>query len=35
MVNAIGRFVVGLMHEEAHLGQIGDIVQQSRAARAA
>ena len=35
MVNAIGRFVLGLMHEEAHLGQIGDIVQQSRAARAA
>ena len=35
MVNAIGRFILGLMHEEAHLGQIGDIVQQSRAARAA
>ncbi len=35
MVNAIGRFVLGLMHEEAHLGQIGDVVQQSRAARAA
>ena len=34
-VNATGRFVLGLMHEEAHLGQIGDIVQQARAARGA
>jgi hypothetical protein len=34
-VNAIGRFVLGLMHEEGHLGQIGDIVQQARAAREA
>jgi hypothetical protein len=35
VVNAIGRFVLGLMHEESHLGQIGDIVQQARAARGA
>jgi hypothetical protein len=33
MANAIGRFVLGLMHEESHLGQIGDIVRQTRAAR--
>jgi len=32
-VNAIGRFVLGLTHEESHLGQIGDIVRQARAAR--
>jgi hypothetical protein len=32
-VNAIGRFVLGLMHEESHLGQIGDIVRQARMAR--
>ena len=35
MVNAIGRFVLGLMHEESHLGQIGDVVRQARAARGA
>ena len=33
VVNAIGRFVLGLMHEENHLGQIADIAQQARAAR--
>jgi len=33
MANAIGRFVLGLMHEESHLGEIGDIVRQARAAR--
>ncbi len=33
MVNAIGRFVLGLMHEESYLGQIREIVQQARAAR--
>jgi hypothetical protein len=33
VVNAIGRFVLGLMHEESHLGQIGDIVRQARAER--
>jgi hypothetical protein len=32
-VNAVGRFVLGLMHEESHLGQIADIVQQARLAR--
>lgn len=32
-VNAIGRFVLGLMHEEEHLEQIGDIVRQAKAAR--
>ena len=32
-VNAIGRFVLGLMHEDSHLGQIDDIVRQARAAR--
>lgn len=35
MVNAIGRFVLGLMHEESHLAQIDDIVRQARAARRA
>jgi hypothetical protein len=35
MANASGRFVLGLMHEESHLGQISDIVQQARAAREA
>ena len=34
MANAIGRFVLGLMHEESHLGQIGDIVRQAWAAQA-
>jgi hypothetical protein len=32
-VNAVGRFVLGLMHEDSHLGQIGEIVRQARAAR--
>lgn len=32
-VNAIGRFVLGLMHDDSHLGQIEEIVRQSRAAR--
>jgi len=32
-VNAIGRFIVGLMHDDSHVGQIADIVQQARAAR--
>lgn len=31
--NAIGRFLLGLMHEEGHLGQITDIVAQAAAAR--
>jgi len=33
VVNAIGRFVLGLMHEESHLGQIREIVRQAQAAR--
>jgi hypothetical protein len=32
-VDAIGRFVLGLMHEESHLGQIAEIVRQARIAR--
>lgn len=32
-VNAVGRFVLGLMHEESHLEQIAEIVRQARAAR--
>ena len=31
IVNAIGRFVLGLMHTESHLGQIEDIVKQAKA----
>jgi hypothetical protein len=33
-VNAIGRFVLGLSHDDSHVGQMADIVQQARAARA-
>ena len=33
-VNAIGRFALGLSHDDSHLGQIADIVRQARAARA-
>jgi hypothetical protein len=29
-VNAIGRFVLGLLHDDAHLGQITEIVSQSK-----
>lgn len=32
-VNAIGRFVLGVMHEGGHLEQIKDIVRQAQAAR--
>ncbi len=32
-VNAIGRFVLGLMHDADHLDQIADIVRQAEAAR--
>ncbi len=32
-VNAIGRFLQGLMHDDSHLGQIGNTVAQARAAR--
>ena len=33
-VNAVGRFVLGLMHDDSHIGHIADIVRQARAARA-
>jgi len=33
VVNAVCRFVLGLMHEESHLGQIEEIVRQSKAGR--
>jgi hypothetical protein len=33
MVNAVGRFLLGLMHDESHLGQIEEIVRQAQAAR--
>jgi hypothetical protein len=32
-VNAVGRFVLGLRHDHAHLGQIADVVGQAVAAR--
>ena len=32
-VNAVGRFALGLLHDDNHLMQIADIVQQARAAR--
>ncbi len=32
-VNAVGRFVLGLKHDHAHLGQLAEIVRQVRAAR--
>jgi len=35
LVNAAGRFVLGLMHADSHLDQIEDIVRQARQARAA
>ena len=34
-VNAIARFVGGLSHDDAHLGQIAEIMRQARAARVA
>jgi hypothetical protein len=33
-VNAIGRFVLGLMHADSHLDHIAEIVRQAQAARA-
>ena len=33
VVNAVGRFVLGLMHDDSHLGQIGEIMRQARASR--
>ena len=32
-INAVARFVFGLMHDDSHLGQIPEIVRQARAAR--
>ena len=32
-VNAVGRFVLGLMHDEGHLGQIEEVVRQAKGAR--
>jgi hypothetical protein len=32
-VNAIGRFVLGLMHDDSHIGQIGEIVRQAKLKR--
>ena len=32
VVNAVGRFLLGLMHEDDHLTQIADVVRQARAA---
>jgi hypothetical protein len=34
-VNALGRFVLGLMHDESHLGQLAEIVSQAHVARRA
>ncbi len=34
-VNAVGRFVLGLMHDESHLGQLAEIVSLAHAARRA
>jgi hypothetical protein len=31
--NCVVRFILGLMHDDAHLGQIAEIVRQARAAR--
>jgi len=32
-VNAVGNFVLGLMHDDSHLGQIEEIVRQALGAR--
>ncbi|KPL22183.1 MAG: hypothetical protein AMJ93_07815 [Anaerolineae bacterium SM23_84] len=32
-VNAIGRFVLGLMHDDSHIAHIGEIVRQAKEAR--
>ncbi len=32
-VNAIGRFVLGLMHDDSHIAHLGEIVRQAKAAR--
>lgn len=33
-INAVGRFILGLAHDDSHLGQIEDVVRQTRIARA-
>jgi hypothetical protein len=33
VVNAMGRFVLGLIHDDSHIGQIAEIVRQAKAAR--
>lgn len=33
-INAVGRFVFGLWHDDSHVGQIADVVQQAKAVRA-
>ena len=32
-INAVGRFVLGLMHDDSHLGQMDEIVRQAKEAR--
>jgi hypothetical protein len=32
-VNAVAKFILGLMHDDSHLGQIAEIVRQAREAR--
>jgi len=34
-INAIGRFLFGLSHDDSHLEQLREIMRQARAARAA
>jgi len=33
-INALGRFILGLSHDDSHVGQIEDVVRQAKAARA-
>jgi hypothetical protein len=35
VVNCVARFVLGLKHDDDHLGQLADIVHQAQAARVA
>jgi hypothetical protein len=32
-INAVGRFILGLAHDDSHLGQIADVVQQAAQGR--
>jgi hypothetical protein len=32
-MNAVGRFMLGLKHDDEHLAQIAEIVRQAKAAR--